>query len=479
MFQDKSFPFQITDVVGLSPFLRLRKETTKVVFAHLPHLALHFGVMSSRDAALLSLFDGRRNLEDVIIKASILTDTSYLQARKTMYDLMKAVSPDFQVFVNCAYSSHKVFDASDYMIAAEKIDINVRLEAPLTMMLQPTPLCEVDCVYCYACRRPLKARECLSLARIVELLDEAVALGIYQINLCGGDGFCREDFVEIVAACRQRDLIVDLSTKCRIDKNMARRLADAGLDYIQVSLDSYKEETADLMYGRKGHFRNIVTSIENLVESGIFTRTNSIVTTYNFNDIRQTIGFIKSLGVRELKFSPAFRSMYRDNEHILLSFEQKEEYRRLMRELEPQTRSEGLVVFHDAMKDFSEMTPAEKREYWFEKRARCSAGRCSLVITPDGNVVPCEEMPQTEEYFVGDVRTQSIKEVWNSPKLLQFTYPSRESFAGSTACYACADFDWCTHAMGHCFRDSLKVYGDVYETNPFCPRAKATTNRIY
>jgi radical SAM protein with 4Fe4S-binding SPASM domain len=309
-------------------------------------------------------------------------------------------------------------------------------------------------------------------------LDEAVELGIYQINLCGGDGFCRDDFPKIIASCIERNIIVDVSTKCYIDEDLASELARAGLDYIQVSIDSYDERTADFMFGKNGHFRKVTQTIRNLISAGIFTRTNTIVTPYNFDHMVKTVEFLQSLGITEMKFTPAFRSYFNDNSDCMLPFEKKNAFKTVMAEIAEEKKKEGLAIFYDAMTDFTEMNLAEKKEYWFVKRARCSAGRCSLVITPDGKVVSCEETPQTEEFFIGDLKKQSIKEVWNSPCMMEVTYPPRQRFS-ATACYECSDFDRCVKSIGHCFRDCLKVYHDMYETNPFCPKAKASHNRIY
>ena len=473
------FPFNLNDRIVLSPYVRMRRDRTKIAFAYLPHLSLQYTVITPADAVVLCLFNGKRTLEDILTLVSLFGKINFESARQVVSNVMHRVSRDLIAFVKQDSTiSARTFLTSAYMIPDNQVDLRTRLDAPLTMILQPTSECQTDCVYCYACRRNVPHNELLPLSRIQELLDEAAHIGIYQVNLCGGDGFCRDDFPTIIRECIARDMIVDISTKASISRQMANVLADMRLDYIQVSIDTSCEETADYLYGVKGHFKKVTESIRNLMSVGIYTRTNSIVTPYNYEEISYTISYLKDFGIRDMKFSPAFRSYYRKNANCMLPVEKKNEFKKRMAEIEAENKKQGLSIYYDAMDDFTEMDSDAKKEYWFSKRPRCSSGRCNLVITPDGKVVPCEEAPQTEEYFLGDVKKQSILEVWNSPAMIQFTYPERDKFL-STPCYECADFIQCVHETGHCFRDCLKVYGNKYEANPFCPYSHESTNRIY
>jgi len=226
-----------------------------------------------------------------------------------------------------------------------------------------------------------------------------------------------------------------------------------------------------------GHFKRVVQSIKNLLSAGIYTRTNTIITPYN-EDVEPTIEFLKNLGIREMKFAPAFRSYFRDNSHCLISFEAKRVFENSMPSVVAKYAKQGVSIFHDSMRDHNEMSMEEKREYWFDKRAFCSSGRSNLIISPDGKVTLCEEAPQEKNFFVGDIKKQSISEIWNSSELLDFIYPPKEKFFG-TPCFECEHFSACVYAKGHCFKDCVKAFGKIYETNPFCPQARSSIARLY
>jgi radical SAM protein with 4Fe4S-binding SPASM domain len=45
------------------------------------------------------------------------------------------------------------------------------------------------------------------------------------------------------------------------------------------------------------------------------------------------------------------------------------------------------------------------------KRTHCSGGHCSFVITPDGKVVLCDTIPQTDPFIVDDISNQSVMNI--------------------------------------------------------------------
>ena len=114
-------------------------------------------------------------------------------------------------------------------------------------------------------------------------------------------------------------------------------------------------------------------------------------------------------------------------------------------------------------------TPVEERRETWPKRSSCSGGTSSLVINADGNVLLCEQVPNEPPFIVGNLRSRSILDVWNSDRLLGAVHPEQEKFEG-TACFDCDEFDECHTSLGRCFRDALMCFGTCYAPPPACPR---------
>ncbi|AGF78004.1 radical SAM additional 4Fe4S-binding domain-containing protein [Desulfocapsa sulfexigens DSM 10523] len=471
--------FRDNEVLGISPFVFMRREKTKVVISYLPHLELEYGVLPSPAASIFSLLDGKRTVGEVVGIISFLSGLPITDSRKQLMEVLNYITPDGKMLIRDAVGKIvKRFNPSDFIIPAQHLDMKTRLEAPISLIFQITFNCQADCIYCYACRRKVPGNYQLATSRILELIDEMGRLGTNQVNFCGGDPFCHPDVIEIIAHALKLGIVVDMSTKAFLDKQIVRRLEEVGLDYLQVSVDAANSSTGDLILGRSGQHARIIKTLENLRDTQIFTRTNSIITQHNFDQLEDIIITLRDLGICEMKFSPAFRSMNKDNNSILLGENQLLEFDDKMNWLANKYGSDGITIFHNRLPEPTMMSDQERAHYWLKDRPSCSSGRSSLIIAPDGKVSICEEVPQNGPFLVGDLTDSSLESVWNSQELKELAYPRKENFKNSS-CYECDNFEFCVMVKGHCFKDTYKAYGRLFTTNPFCPKAAPLTTRLY
>ena len=63
-----------------------------------------------------------------------------------------------------------------------------------------------------------------------------------------------------------------------------------------------------------------------------------------------------------------------------------------------------------------------------------------------------------EEFVLGDIRTQPIEELWNSPKALYLYSPPQEDVSLLSPCRKCKVYDSCKQSMGKrvCYMDIMK-----------------------
>ncbi len=109
-----------------------------------------------------------------------------------------------------------------------------------------TDLCNLRCVYCMpeegVCKLPHE--RILSLEEIAEIAAAAVALGVTKIRLTGGEPLVRRGVVELVRQLRPlpglRELA--LTTNGLLLPELARPLKEAGLDRVNISLDTLDPE---------------------------------------------------------------------------------------------------------------------------------------------------------------------------------------------------------------------------------------------
>ena len=109
-----------------------------------------------------------------------------------------------------------------------------------------TDACNFKCVYCVPPSGfSLMDRSCyLSRQEIVRLIRLASGVGIERVRLTGGEPLLRQDLVEIVRDIKQETSIKDLSITTNGSRlgGLLQPLKDAGLDRINISLDSLDPE---------------------------------------------------------------------------------------------------------------------------------------------------------------------------------------------------------------------------------------------
>jgi radical SAM protein with 4Fe4S-binding SPASM domain len=314
----------------------------------------------------------------------------------------------------------------------------------------------------------------------VELLRDAHSNGLIGLYLSGGDIMCYPHIFELL------DLMEELEfppfgfpTKAYVSPDVAARFAEYKvLDRIQLSIDSSVPEIADFLVASPGFYKRTIESIRNLQDAGVESiSVKAVITPYNLPTIPKFYRDMKTLGVSDITMATYCKSGFRHKDRL---FNHSDDYEWLDKQLQ-KLRDEfpdDDIRYQNGEPQDKPQSKEEREELW-AKRSRCTAGRDNLTITPNGMVVACEQMPEREEDYMGDLRVQSIEEVWNSKAMDEYLFrPPRERFVG-TACYDCEDFDDCQTLYGQCVRNCCIHYGTRWQVTPSCPRAPEPIQREF
>jgi GTP 3',8-cyclase len=114
------------------------------------------------------------------------------------------------------------------------------------LRLSVTDRCNLRCIYCMppegvpVCGH----RDILSYEEIIRIVSVAAGLGVRKVRLTGGEPLCRKNLPFLVESIRRIAGIEDLSmtTNGTLLEKYARQLADAGLDRVNISIDSLKPD---------------------------------------------------------------------------------------------------------------------------------------------------------------------------------------------------------------------------------------------
>ncbi len=435
--------------------------------------------ISSIEGVALSLLNGERRSKDVAAMLSYLFDIGMGQSENVMRtmiahsrsepgkEFLELCKPDGWISNSCNVEKFiNGFKCDDFDVKKNEN----KLDVPLSLLLMPSNKCDVNCIYCYSERRQISHKDHLPVGRWLEIIDEAADNGIDIVTLSGGDPFTYAGIDELFKKMASRKIKFLAPTKTYISKERAGILLDTGMcetSTIQISIDGCGP-VVDKMMGVRDYAPRAIESIENLTEKGFFVRTNTVCTPMNLREIPNLVRMLYKKGVKRAGITNYARSFFRHNEALFLSQVEIEWAKEQINKLKDELTWDQLRC-NMGIRDFSCMDIEEKKIGW-RKRAHCSGGKSSMSVTADGRVILCEQVPQEAPYIVGDLKNNSLREVWNSIDLQAFVCPPKELFSG-TVCSDCDVFNECHSIYGRCFRDALFTYGSPYSPSPNCPRA--------
>lgn len=97
--------------------------------------------------------------------------------------------------------------------------------------------------------------------RSVDSLREMTDPG-FLINFGGGEALIKKDLLELVKYCHDKGFRTNIATNAwLVDEDMAKRIADSGLDSVNISLDSLNEKVHDYLRGVPGVYKRAMNAI--------------------------------------------------------------------------------------------------------------------------------------------------------------------------------------------------------------------------
>src|SRR5664280_1069314 len=158
---------------------------------------------------------------------------------------------------------------------------SARPTAPYRLDLALTYRCNNDCAHCYNVEHPALSRLPSGEAGVKDelstddwklVLDRAWQMGVPHIIFTGGEPTLREDLPELIAHAEQNGQITGLNTNARrlSDARYVGKLVEAGLDHVQITLESNEMDIHERMVRSQGAFLQTVKGLKNALASPLY-----------------------------------------------------------------------------------------------------------------------------------------------------------------------------------------------------------------
>jgi cyclic pyranopterin phosphate synthase len=153
------------------------------------------------------------------------------------------------------------------------------------LRLSLTGRCTLKCAYCRAGEGLCPKRSELSTEEFLRIVRAMAALGVKKVRLTGGEPMLRRDLLAIVSGIRAVQGIEEIvmTTNGQHLPGKARLLREAGLDRLNVSLDSLKAERYTAMTGG-GSLEKTLAGVDEALAEGFCPLKLNVVLLRGEND---------------------------------------------------------------------------------------------------------------------------------------------------------------------------------------------------
>lgn len=172
-------------------------------------------------------------------------------------------------------------------------NITDKLNRPITdLRISVMDTCNYRCPYCMPADKFdekyqfLKPNERLDFDEIYRIVNVFSDFGVNKIRLTGGEPLLRKNLADLIKKLKKINGIKDiaLTTNGQLLKKQLPQLLDAGLDRVNISLDTIDEDLYYQMSGKKGHLQVVLDAIEYARESALKSVKINCVVQVGVND---------------------------------------------------------------------------------------------------------------------------------------------------------------------------------------------------
>jgi radical SAM protein with 4Fe4S-binding SPASM domain len=275
---------------------------------------------------------------------------------------------------------------------------------PLVLSWNVTRKCDLKCPHCYINATTKQLKNELTTEEAKALIDQICEVSRPLLILSGGEPLLREDVFELIRYGANKGLKMGLgSNGGLVDARTAKRLKEAGIETVSISLDSHIPQQHDEFRGVKGSWEKAVRAIKALRKEEVLVQVNTTVTQQNYHQIDDILSLVEELGVENFHLFflvPTGRG-------VKLADISPSKYESMIRTTFAKTAKHKLNVRPSCAPQFMRIAKGMCLDMsrWIRG---CIAGLYYCRVYPNGDITPCPYLP----IKLGNIREKSFKEIW-------------------------------------------------------------------
>jgi PqqA peptide cyclase len=399
-------------------------------------------------AAILGLCDGQRSVRGI---AAALSERFRTDVGQDV-DVFLA-DLDAQGLLGWNISTSVLVDFPVDLAMSSESSKSLAGERPLGLLAELTYRCPLACPYCSNPTTLRHAGSELTTEKWQRVITEAAELGVLHVHFSGGEPLLHPGLAQLVATARAAGLYTNLLTSgIPFSRETAEELRSAGLDHVQLSLQSDEAPLADKIGGRRSHEAKLQAA-RLIRELGWPLTVNVVLHRANIDRLPAIISLAEELDADRLELANVqfYGWAHRNRSALLPDVGALREAATCV--AEARERLKGRLRLDYVLPDALADRPKPCMEGW---------GRRYLTVNPQGDVLPCPTASCIESLRFDNVRQRPLRWIWEASEAFN-------RFRGTAwmpePCRSC---DWRHTDFGGCRCQAALLTGDAANTDPAC-----------
>jgi len=163
-------------------------------------------------------------------------------------------------------------------------------DSPLLVFYEVTQACDLVCRHCRACAQTRPHPAQLTTSESLRLIDQLAEFPTPpMLVLTGGDPLKRGDLFQLIEHAARAGLNVSITPSATplVTPRVIRRMRDAGISRLAISIDGADAATHDATRGVAGSFARSLQILAEARSAGISTQVNTTLTPSNVQQIER------------------------------------------------------------------------------------------------------------------------------------------------------------------------------------------------
>jgi radical SAM protein with 4Fe4S-binding SPASM domain len=271
---------------------------------------------------------------------------------------------------------------------------------PWSISIEPTTSCNLWCPECPSgLRKFTRPTGSMNLIVFNDFIKRLGSHLVYLILYFQGEPFLNKHFLEMVKLAKNQKIYVATSTNGHfLDSETAKKVVESGLDRLIISFDGMDQVTYE-KYRRGGNLETVKHGIANIMfwkkqlsSKHPFVELQFLVMGTNEHQADQVKSFAKESGVEKLTMKSVQVYEYEEGSPYIPSLKKNSRYIK---------NEQGKWEIKTKMPDY------------------CHRMWHSLVITWNGNIVPCC-FDKDAGHVMGNISAISFRQIWERPDYRAF-----------------------------------------------------------